>query len=290
MNNEYEQILTQNRELIERELEQALHSSEQSLEGNLDVVKAMKYSTLGGGKRIRGVLTLEFCRVFGGDIKRAALVSAAVELIQAFSLIHDDLPCMDNDDFRRGKPSCHKKFGEAAALLAGDALLATAFNTAAATAFLPKGLKPLNAVSVISALSNATADMVKGQQMDIDFEKKLVGDITEDELMGMYNRKTCALISAACVSGALCADAGEKKIHAARGYGVALGLAFQLNDDLLDFSNEKKDKKTYATLFGENKTKEKAAEYTETAVNIADKFPKGDFLRELALNLNKRNA
>jgi geranylgeranyl diphosphate synthase type II len=159
-----EKRLNEYRKLIETELEQSISKDK--------VGEAMRYSTLGGGKRIRGVLTLEFCRVFGGETDKAICAAAAVEMIHAFSLIHDDLPCMDNDDVRRGKPACHKEYGEAAALLAGNALLANAFNTAAATMFIPRGLKPQQAISVVSALSNATMEMIRGQQSDMDFERR----------------------------------------------------------------------------------------------------------------------
>ncbi|MCL1788799.1 MAG: polyprenyl synthetase family protein [Oscillospiraceae bacterium] len=273
------------RELIERELEQALHLSE----AGYTVGEAMRYSTLGGGKRIRGVLTLAFCRAFGGEVKKAVCIAAAIEMIHAFSLIHDDLPCMDDDDFRRGKPSCHKEFGESAALLAGDALLANAFNTISAAAFLPKpeGLKPQNVVSIISTLSNAATEMIKGQQQDMAYETSS-STVNEEELLAMYNRKTCALISGACVSGAMCADVSGSALHDARGYGFALGLAFQITDDLLDLKTEKAGKKTLPLLIGEKKSRELARSYTDTAVKIAEKFPKGDFLKELATSLNNR--
>ncbi|MCL1902930.1 MAG: polyprenyl synthetase family protein [Oscillospiraceae bacterium] len=281
----FNQRMNEYRELIEKELERALHFPETDYK----VGQAMRYSTLGGGKRIRGALTLEFCRVFGGDVKKAVCVAAAIELIHAFSLVHDDLPCMDDDDFRRGKPSCHKEFGEATALLAGDALLATAFNTVSAAAFLPKpeGLKPQNVVSVISTLSNATTEMIKGQQKDMELEKS-TKTVSEEELLAMYNRKTCALISGGCVCGALCADAPEKALHNARGYGFAMGLAFQITDDLLDLKTEKAGKKTLPLLIGEKKARELAGEYNDTSIKIAEKLPKGDFLKELALSLIER--
>jgi geranylgeranyl diphosphate synthase type II len=203
---------------------------------------------------------------------------------------------MDDDDTRRGKPSCHKAFGEATALLAGDALLANAFNTAAAAMFLPKSIKPQNAVSVVSAMSGAVMETIRGQQSDMDFERGAAGSsgvkLTEDDIIGMYNRKTCALISAACVSGAICANTNEKNIHKARSYGVALGLAFQLTDDLLDFDEDSgatSEKTTYATLFGKKKTKEKAWEYADSAVKIAGSFSGSAFLKELAIKLNERS-
>jgi geranylgeranyl diphosphate synthase type II len=275
-----EKQLAEYREVIESELVQALH-------GNDKITEAMRYSTLGGGKRIRGVLVLEFCRVFGGNVNKASCVAAAVEMIQAFSLIHDDLPCMDNDDERRGKPSCHKQFGEASALLAGDALLAGAFNSACFSALMPNGLKPENAMKIVSTLSNATVEMIRGQQIDMDFETQK--KISDEDIINMYSRKTCALISAACVCGAICANARDKDIHMARSFGVALGLAFQIADDLLDFKEDKQSgKKTYATLFGEKKAKEKAREYTDTAIKIMDKLPNNEFLKELAVGLNNR--
>ena len=270
------------RELIEKELTQALH-------GDDEISKAMRYSTLYGGKRIRGILVLEFCKIFGGDVEKALCVAASIEMIHAFSLIHDDLPCMDDDDTRRGKASCHKAFSEATALLAGDALLANAFNTACFSALTPASfaVKPINVMKIISALSNATVEMIKGQQLDMQFENQK--KISEEDLVNMYSRKTCALISVACVVGSICADAKEKDIHMARGFGVALGLAFQLADDLLDYEVDKKSgKKTYATLFGEKKCKEKSREYTDTAIKIIDKLPRNEFLKELAISLNNR--
>ncbi|MCL1866215.1 MAG: polyprenyl synthetase family protein [Oscillospiraceae bacterium] len=278
MNSKHEKRLAEYRKVIEKELLQALLPIEFS------VGEAMRYSTLGGGKRLRGVLTLEFCKAFGGDVAKAVPVAAAVEMIQSFSLIHDDLPCMDNDDFRRGKPSCHKQYGEATAFLAGDALLANAFNTACFTAFSPAGIKPANAMSVVSALSNATMEMIKGQQLDMDFEgysEDSDKKIDEDDIINMYNRKTCALISAACVCGAICADAPDSDIHLARSYGVSLGLAFQIADDLLDLESEKAGKTTYATVFGVKKSRKKLKEYSDMAVKIAARLPKSEFLRDL---------
>jgi geranylgeranyl diphosphate synthase type II len=129
--------------------------------------------------------------------------------------------------------------------------------------------------------------MIRGQQLDIDYEQR-GKKFTEDEILNMYSRKTCALISAACVCGAICANASDKELHKARSYGVALGLAFQLADDLLDFANEKPGKKTYATEFGEKMTKEKAWEHTENAVKIAGSIPDGAFLKELVISLCDR--
>jgi len=283
MNSQHKKILEDYRELIERELEQSLH-------GEFAVDKAVRYSTLGGGKRIRGALVLEFCRVFGGKVALAVPVAAAFEMVQAFSLIHDDLPCMDNDDFRRGKPSCHKQFDEATALLAGDALLANAMNCVASISFVPKGIKAANTVAIVSTLSNAVMEMIRGQQLDMDFERGSKKKLSDEDILNMYSRKTCALISAACVCGAICANASDKDLHKARSYGVALGLAFQLADDLLDLDSEKPGKKTYATEFGKKKTKEKAWEHTENAVKIAGSISDGTFLKELVISLCERKV
>jgi len=291
MKPEYEQRIAQYKELIEKELQNALHGAESA------VGDAIRYSVLGGGKRIRGILTLEFCRVFGGDTAMAAYIAASVEMIHVFSLIHDDLPCMDDDDMRRGKPSCHKQFGEATALLAGDALLALAFNNVTVPAFLPKGLKPERVIKIMSILSSATGEMIHGQQLDMDYEcaepahvgrLRRVSPVTEEMLISMYSRKTAALISNACVCGAQCAGANERKLIDAKAYGISLGLAFQITDDLLDYKTEKKGKKTLPHVTGEKAAKEKAREYTDYAVKIAEKLPDGDFLKELAISLINR--
>ena len=279
-----EKKLTEYRDIIEKELEQSLYSG-----GNFKVIEAMRYSTLGGGKRIRGVLALEFARVFGGGkgfSLCARLSAAAIEMIQAFSLVHDDLPCMDDDDERRGKPSCHKQYGEATALLAGDALLACAFNTVSAALAMDKSANPVNVVSIISTLSNATMEMIHGQQYDMEFEQR--GSVDLEELLAMYNRKTCALISAACVCGAICGGAKDKQLHLARSYGVALGLAFQITDDLLDFKTEKAEKKTVPAIIGAKEAKKLAREHTDSAIKIAESIKGGEFLKELAIMLIER--
>lgn len=183
--------------------------------------KAMRYSVFPGGKRIRPIIVLEACKACGGKDRDAIAAACAIELIHTYSLIHDDLPSMDDDDFRRGKPSCHKKFGEAIAILAGDALLTLAFN------ILAKECEPKIAVSVIRELSAAagTRGMVGGQVMDIAKYRNTA----------IINRlKTAKLFEAAAKTGAISAGAYGKKVKAMAGYGMNLGMAFQLADDLTD--------------------------------------------------------
>jgi len=206
--------------------------------------EAARYS-LTGGKRLRGIIAL----IFGAEVKDAC----ALEMIHAFSLIHDDLPCMDNDDFRRGKPSCHKQFGEATALLAGDMLLA-------------------EALRIAPYLAHIARDIIRGQQLDVEFEK--AETVTEKELLYMYRLKTATLFH-----GSVCT------IGASTDYGFHFGMAFQITDDLLDFKTEKPGKKTLPLLIGEEKAREKAAEYVQKAVEEAKRYPRGDLLKQLAQSL-----
>lgn len=296
---EHEQRLHEYKGLIESELEQALHSG---TAGVSRVIEAMRYSTLGTGNRIHGVLTLEFCRLFGKSINAAASVGAAIELIYASSLIHDDLPCMNNNDFRGGNPSCHKAFGEATALLAKDALISTALNTVAAVTFLPPPAKVSSKTitSVISVLSNTMIETAKGKQMEIDFKtfknaergSGRTAAITEEDFFGMYNRRLCASISAACVCGAICANSQDKMTHTARSFGFSLGFALQLANDLLDNNNNAKiaegENTTFTTfkalniidLIGKKKTQELIEEHTNTAFKIGKSLPNGEFLTD----------
>ena len=214
---------------IDKELDRLLPKASQ--EPRI-IHKAMRYSVFSGGKRIRPIIVLEAYRACdrresraksrdGGKNKDALAAACAVEFIHTYSLIHDDLPSMDNDDFRRGKPSCHKKFGEANAILAGDALLTLAFNILAA------GLEPKAAVKAIKELSEAagTHGMVGGQALDIAKYKNIA----------IVNRlKTAKLFEAAAKIGAISAGASEKKIRAMSGYGMNLGMAFQIADDIVD--------------------------------------------------------
>lgn len=189
--------------------------------------RAMRYSIFSGGKRIRPVIVLETCRACGGRISAAAAAACAVEFIHAYSLIHDDLPSMDNDDYRRGKPACHKAFGEANAILAGDALLTLAFS------LIADNYDPKTAAEMIKELSRAagTKGMVGGQALDINNKGRKI----RKTAMHTINRlKTAKLFEASAKIGAIAAGAGAKKINAAGKYGLNLGIAFQLTDDIID--------------------------------------------------------
>ena len=261
-----------------------------------DVVsQAMRYSVENGGKRIRPALLLEFCRVCGGDYKKAVPFACALEMIHTYSLIHDDLPCMDNDDFRRGKPSCHIAFGEEYALLAGDALLTLAFETA-----MKSNLSAEITVEAAKELAKAAGvmGMVGGQVLDLQNEGKKVGipDLQKtDEL------KTGELIRAACVLGCVCAGADDKKIAAAEKYAHDIGIAFQIVDDILDVtsdeetlgkpigSDEENQKSTYVSLLGIEKSRKTAEELTLNAQKALDAFD-GDVtsLKDFAEKLKNR--
>ncbi len=194
-----------------------------------ELCEAMKYSLLAGGKRIRPVLAMAACEACGGDVDAVMPFAVALEYIHTYSLIHDDLPAMDDDDLRRGMPTNHKKFGEATAILAGDALLTEAFK------IIAEGDFPADSVKVegIKVLASAAGEggMVGGQKLDLDFEGKVFG---KDELFKIHLHKTGKLIAAAAELGAVAAGAGDVYRGALRKYGEAIGLAFQLRDDLLD--------------------------------------------------------
>ena len=213
---------------IENELEKYSLTGKTGLQDN--VAKAMDYSLEAGGKRIRPVLVLAFCNMCGGDYKKAAAPAAAIEMIHTFSLIHDDLPCMDDDDFRRGKPSCHKQFDEATAVLAGDALAIRPFEIIAKSAELSDTAK----IRIIAELANSSGaeGMIGGQIIDIENEKRNVVD--EENLHTMYLLKTGKLIKTSCVMGCIAAGADDEKIKYAEKYAECLGMAFQVIDDILD--------------------------------------------------------
>ena len=238
------------------------------------VLEAMKYSVSNGGKRIRPILAIEFARACNGDISTALDFGCAVEMIHTYSLIHDDLPCMDNDDMRRGKPSCHIAFGEDNALLAGDALLTEAFGLLSSVRNVPD-VNIVRAVLYLSSFAGING-MVGGQVLDLQFEETKP---TVDEILKMYSLKTCGLIKAACVYGCLAsAEYDEEKIKAAINYAENLGIAFQIQDDILDItsdeatlgkpvgSDEKNDKSTIVKRFGIEKSKDLVREYTDKAI------------------------
>jgi len=236
--------------------------------------KAMRYAVLSGGKKLRSLLAVSACKAVGGTIDDAVQAGCAVELIHSYSLIHDDLPCMDDDDLRRGKPTCHKKFGETIALLAGDALLTLAFEWASSA----KTLKPERNSEITLELAKFAGHcgMVGGQVVDIE----ATGTIpSAGNLQFIHRHKTADLITAAVVIGGIAGNASKKQIEFLRQFGINLGLAFQYIDDVLDCTESSdtigktagKDvaagKTTAVSVFGIEKAKEIAGKYKTLAIN-----------------------
>ena len=250
-----------------------------------------RYSLFAGGKRIRPMLALEFCRMFGGEDEAALPFACAVEMIHTYSLIHDDLPCMDNDDLRRGKPTNHKVFGESTALLAGDALLTGAFEAAASN----RAVDAEVAVKAVAYLANCAGryGMVGGQIMDLEGEHK---KLSLDELLKLHSLKTGALISAAAVMGALAAgisltDACMADVVT---YAENIGLAFQIVDDILDATGDsqtlgknvgvdaERNKNTFLSFFTVEEAQFYADRLTKEAVDAVRKYPESEILIRVA--------
>lgn len=283
-------------DLINQALETYLYSVN---DGQDIVVDAMRYSVRNGGKRVRPMLVLEFCRVCGGNVEDALPFACALEMIHTYSLIHDDLPCMDDDDMRRGKPSCHKQFGEAYALLAGDGLLTLAFETLTKA----KNIDVSDIVRAVQTLSerSGVSGMIGGQVIDLLSED---GE-PDDALLRRIDRlKTGALIQASVRLGCIAAGVTDEKIlKAADVYAQNIGLAFQIVDDILDVtsstealgkpvgSDEKNDKVTFVKLLGLEKCKALAEELTGNAVQALESLPGDtkfltDFAKALAVRKN----
>lgn len=262
-----------------------------------NIYKSMNYSLSAGGKRMRPVLLLEFNRICGGNLTEALPFACALEMIHTYSLIHDDLPAMDNDDLRRGNPTNHIVFGEATAILAGDALLTQAFNIMSSAPLKDKA-KIVEAIWYIADAAG-TQGMIGGQIVDIESEGKKV-DI--DVLRYIHRLKTGALIRAACVVGAIVAGADEKTLNLVSNYADNLGIAFQIRDDILDVcgdvstlgkpigSDEKSQKSTYVSLLGVDEAKGLCNEYTNKALECLEELS-GDtkFLMEFTSDLAIRN-
>lgn len=289
---EFENIMKNDISLVESRLTDLLPKC---ANGQDEVVEAMKYSLVNGGKRLRPVLCLEFAKACGEDRFDALDFACAVEYIHTYSLIHDDLPCMDDDDMRRGKPSCHKQFGEATALLAGDALLTHAFQIVAGAELddskiaLACGLLAQNA---------GVQGMVGGQVIDLKYESESP-DLRQ--LLSVHRLKTGALISAACLLGCIAAGADDKKIAAASAYAYDLGVAFQIKDDILDVtgsseelgkpvgSDEDNNKTTYVSLRGIENAQKDVEKLTSAAISRLSEFQNTEFLEALSRYLVNRN-
>lgn len=254
-----------------------------------DIYPAMEYSLLAGGKRLRPILTLECCRLCGGDVERALPLGCAVEMVHTYSLIHDDLPSMDNDDLRRGKPTNHKVFGEATAILAGDGLLTAAFGVIAAA----RELTEQQRLEAVRALSEAAGPrgMVGGQILDMDGEDRA---LSRSEIEELQRLKTGALICCAARLGCIAAGADEQTAKAIEGYAQRLGLAFQVRDDILDVTGSQDDlgkpigsdteqgKTTFVTLLGLEECQRWVEQLSDEACRCLDGLKGTEFLRELA--------
>lgn len=288
-------IISCYKQLVDDRLQLLLNSKPTLYE---DVRDAMRYSVSIGGKRIRPCLLMEFANICRGNQEDALNVAAALEMVHTYSLIHDDLPCMDNDDMRRGMPSCHKKFGEDIALLAGDALLTLAFKVISTC----KNSKPDNILKCVNILSDfAGVDgMVGGQVIDLQSEEKRVDDKT---LLQMCTLKTARLIQAACLMGCVISNASEEEQKAAFDFGYNLGVAFQIVDDILDVtstteelgkpigSDSQNNKSTFVSTLGLETARKLANEYTEKAIESLKLFGESaNLLKDFTRNiLDRRN-
>lgn len=260
-----------------------------------ELFDAMQYSLIAGGKRLRPIFVLDFCRMCGGDWRNAAPFAAAMEMIHTYSLIHDDLPCMDNDDFRRGRPTNHKVFGETMAILAGDALLTDAFMLASSTK-LPDPAKMGLAIGVM-AQNAGSLGMVGGQVLDIRSEKRA---LNEQEVIDIQSRKTGGLINAACVLGVIAGGGDEKKMEATATFAGALGMAFQIRDDMLDVIGTQEEmgkgvgtdetKNTFVRLYGLPRCEELVRKYTAAAIDALQIFEDNGYMTDLAISLTDRRA
>jgi len=279
--------------IINKALDEAI-PSKKCLYGN--VFEAMRYSLNAGGKRIRPLLVLEFARAFGVAPQEAMPFAVALEMIHTYSLIHDDLPCMDDDDLRRGRPTSHKKFGEAVAVLAGDALLNRAFeHILCESTFEPE--ITLKAMKCLAEASGAEG-MIGGQIIDMEGEERA---LDADEIKKLQEMKTGALIRAAAVMGCILGKTSEEQLASAVAYAESIGLAFQIRDDILNVegdaetmgkdvgNDEESGKSTFVKLWGLDACKERVASLTENAITAARKLPSSEFLVWVANMLVSRN-
>ena len=290
----YDSWIDINRTFIEGELGKII---DDLMPGNSVVEQGVKYSVLNGGKRVRPILCIEIfkaCKIFNKKLDKVLPVACAIELTHVNSLIQDDLPCMDNDDLRRGKPSSHIKYGEAKALLASDLLLTESFKIIAESETDDK-----TKVEIIKLVSDCAGGkgMIAGQALDLDSESKKP---SEEILRKIDFLKTAKLIEASVVSGLIFAGANENKISAGKEYSKCLGIAFQLTDDVLDIKGDEKllgkktgsddlnDKATYVKIFGLDETEKKAKEQVFRAISAIEKYPNTEILIKIAESVVNR--
>ena len=292
------QYMTRNRKRVDEALEMLLLGDSHATE---DVpprlLQALRYSVLDGGKRLRPILVLASAEAVGGDSQVAMPAACAIELIHTFSLIHDDLPCMDDDDLRRGKPTSHKVFGEAIALLAGDALFALAFEMLMT---LRTDHARIRACTLEIAQASGLHGMVGGQVADMELSRK---QATLDDVRAVHRRKTGALIQASTTVGGMIGGGSDQQIDALREYGGAIGLAFQIQDDILYVtgdsqktgksggSDERNEKATYPRLVGVDRAREMATEAVERGIGALASFDSAaDPLRQIARYIIEREG
>lgn len=255
---------------------------------------SMRYSLLAGGKRLRPIFVFDFCRMCGGKWQDAVTFAAAVEMIHTYSLIHDDLPCMDDDDYRRGNPTNHKVYGEAVAVLAGDALLTSAFTHLSKAPYSAE--TRIRAVQVLSECAGELG-MVGGQVLDMQSEQR---QCTAQEVLDIQNRKTGALIRAACILGTLAGGGTEEQIRAAGKFADHLGLAFQIRDDMLDVIGDAKslgkavgvdgNKNTFVQLYGLEQCDTLVRTHTDQAIEMLQALPEHGYMIQLAKKLTNRTT
>jgi len=289
--------LATKRELIDSKLDSLLKYSSKSI---TPLEESIRYSVLSGGKRLRPILMIASYEAFGGKDEAVLPIACALEMIHTYSLIHDDLPCMDDDSLRRGVPTNHNVYGEAVAVLAGDALLTDAFSLMMKEG-LSSGLRPKVLMEVVADISKAagSSGMIRGQALDLALEG--IKDVSVDQVEKMHSLKTGALIEAAVNVGAKIGDANDKELKKLSTYAKALGLAFQIVDDILDIEGGKgigkeigadarNKKTTYPELVGLKKSKKKAEDLTKKALkSLKDFDDRATPLREIALYLANRN-
>jgi len=277
---------------IERYLDEACFQYDN--EPQKALFSAMRYSLLAGGKRLRPIFVFDFCRMCGGDWEQALPFAAAIEMIHTYSLIHDDLPCMDNDDYRRGMLTNHKVYGEAIAVLAGDGLLTAAFSYLAKAPYSAQ-----TRIKAVEILANCAGElgMVGGQVLDMQSEER---ECNEQEVIDIQTRKTGALIRAACMLGVLAAGGTAQQLSAAAEFASHLGLAFQIRDDMLDVIGDAKElgkavgvdtqKNTFVHLYGLEKCNELVCRHTAQAIEALQAFNNADYMKALANQLTGRTV
>lgn len=291
---EFKALLKEKAEIVDKYLEKYLPSE---AEYPQIIFKAMRYSVFAGGKRLRPIMVMEACRAFGGSVEKAMPFACSIEMIHTYSLIHDDLPAIDNDDYRRGRLTSHKMFGEDMAILAGDALLHHAFETMSRACAEQGDISSAKAMLAI-AEGAGVHGMVGGQVVDVISEGK---SIDKETLDFIHRNKTAAMLIGALKAGAVLGGAGEDEIAKLEKAGELIGVAFQIQDDILDVtstfeklgkpinSDEKNHKVTYATMFGVEKASEYVEKMSDEAIAILKSMgDKTEFLVRLTEYLIKR--